>query len=91
MTSGRSTVGTVTEINDYLRVLWARAGRLVCPDCEEAVTRDTPESVWRGLNKEHPRGTAVLVCYPQQVPAGGVDLFKIWDHLVVTVVFGIFG
>ena len=47
VTSGRSTVGTVTEINDYLRVLWARVGKIICPDCEVEVTRDTPESVWR--------------------------------------------
>ena len=81
VTSGRSTVGTVTEINDYLRVLWARAGRLVCPDCEVAVTRDTPESVWRTVNKEHGRGTPVLVCYPQQAPAGGAAVGW-WEPLL---------
>ena len=47
VTSGRSTVGTVTEINDYLRVLFARTGKIICPNDGEAVTRETPESVWR--------------------------------------------
>ena len=41
VTSGRSTVGTVTEINDYLRVLWARAGKVVCPQAISAPTRTT--------------------------------------------------
>lgn len=33
VTSARSTVGTATEIYDYLRLLFARAGRIICPDC----------------------------------------------------------
>src|SRR6476646_8696008 len=33
----RSTVGTITEIHDYLRVLWARAGRQHCVECGKAV------------------------------------------------------
>ncbi|MGH9540603.1 MAG: excinuclease ABC subunit UvrA, partial [Terriglobales bacterium] len=37
----RSTVGTATEIHDYLRLLYARAGRTVCPDCQLEVQRDT--------------------------------------------------
>ena len=64
VTSGRSTVGTVTEINDYLRVLWARAGKVICPGCETPVDKDTPESVWRAVRKAHPAGTLLLVCYP---------------------------
>jgi len=68
VTSGRSTVGTVTEINDYLRVMWARAGRVICPECEQAVTRDTTESVWRATNRERPAGARLYVCYPQPVP-----------------------
>ena len=64
VTSGRSTVGTVTEINDYLRVLWARAGRLFCPDCDIRVEKDSPATVWRGLRKEYENGARVLVCFP---------------------------
>lgn len=41
----RSTVGTVTEIYDYLRVLFARAGRPYCPDCNEPVTEQTRENI----------------------------------------------
>ena len=41
----RSTVGTVTEVNDYLRLLYARAGLPQCPDCGEPIRRQTPEQV----------------------------------------------
>jgi len=42
--NARSTVGTVTEINDYLRLLFAAVGRTICPRCDLEVTRDTVES-----------------------------------------------
>src|SRR5210317_915007 len=41
----RSTVGTVTEVYDYLRVLFARAGRPHCPQCHEPVTHESPHNV----------------------------------------------
>ena len=42
--NARSTVGTVTEISDYLRLLFATLGRTICPQCGGEVTRDTVES-----------------------------------------------
>jgi len=42
--SSRSTVGTATEIYDYLRLLWARVGRQLCRVCGSPVRRDTPQS-----------------------------------------------
>src|SRR3954454_2893263 len=41
----RSTVGTVTEINDYLRLLYARAGVPHCPACGHSIRRQTPEQM----------------------------------------------
>src|SRR5688572_6883346 len=41
----RSTVGTITEIYDYLRLLFARIGRPHCPMCGELVTRQTPQQI----------------------------------------------
>src|SRR3989337_2665421 len=41
----RSTVGTVTEIHDYLRLLFARAGTPYCPNCGRAVERQTPGQI----------------------------------------------
>ncbi|MFE7313766.1 excinuclease ABC subunit UvrA [Streptomyces sp. NPDC057555] len=41
----RSTVGTITEVYDYLRLLWARIGTPHCPVCERPVTRQTPQQI----------------------------------------------
>jgi excinuclease ABC subunit A len=41
----RSTVGTITEVYDYLRLLFARAGRPHCPTCGKAVTRQSPQQI----------------------------------------------
>jgi excinuclease ABC subunit A len=42
--SSRSTVGTVTEVYDYMRLLWARVGTTYCPDCATPVVPDTVQS-----------------------------------------------
>ncbi|MYE34691.1 MAG: excinuclease ABC subunit A [Gemmatimonadales bacterium] len=47
--SSRSTVGTITEVYDYLRLLWARVGTTVCPECERAVVPDTVTSATDAL------------------------------------------
>jgi len=62
--SGRSTVGTVTEINDYLRVLFARVGKLFCPECDVPVSCESPGSVWRAARKQFDDGALLLICYP---------------------------
>jgi excinuclease ABC subunit A len=41
----RSTVGTITEVYDYLRLLFARAGRPHCPKCTKAVSRQSPQQI----------------------------------------------
>ena len=41
----RSTVGTVTEVHDYLRLLFARVGVAHCPSCDRVVTRQTPQQI----------------------------------------------
>ena len=41
----RSTVGTITEVYDYLRLLWARAGEPHCPTCGERIERQTPQQI----------------------------------------------
>ncbi|KAA6183056.1 excinuclease ABC subunit A [Thiohalocapsa marina] len=47
--TSRSTVGTMTELNDHLKLLFARAARLYCHGCGREVRRDTPESIWGAL------------------------------------------
>jgi len=41
----RSTVGTITEVYDYLRLLWARVGRPHCPRCGREIARQTPQQI----------------------------------------------
>ena len=41
----RSTVGTITEVYDYLRLLFARAGRPHCPNCGKAIAKQTPQNI----------------------------------------------
>src|SRR3712207_6236587 len=41
----RSTVGTITEVYDYLRLLYARAGRPHCPKCGRPISRQTPQQI----------------------------------------------
>ena len=62
--TSRSTVGTATEVFDYLRLLWARVGRTICPECGRHVKPDTVTgAVDRVLLL--PEGTRLLVTYPQ--------------------------
>ena len=61
--SSRSTVGTATEVYDYLRLLWSRVGRTHCPECDRQVRPDTvSEAVDRVL--ELPEGTRIQVTFP---------------------------
>ncbi len=47
--TSRSTVGTMTELNDHLKLLYARAALLYCRGCGQRVTRDTPDSICNAL------------------------------------------
>ncbi|MDQ0821140.1 excinuclease ABC subunit A [Arthrobacter sp. V4I6] len=73
----RSTVGTITEIYDYMRLLWARVGRPHCPVCGEPVTKQTPQQIVDQL-LELPEGTRFQVLAPVVRGRKGefVDLFK---------------
>jgi len=72
----RSTVGTITEVYDYLRLLWARAGRAHCPVCGEPITKQTPQQIVDRL-LELPEGTRFQVLAPVVRARKGefVDLF----------------
>ncbi len=59
----RSTVGTITEIYDYLRLLYARIGVPHCPECGEAVSRQTPQQIVDRI-LEMPEGTRFQVLAP---------------------------
>jgi excinuclease ABC subunit A len=59
----RSTVGTITEIYDYLRVLYARVGQGHCPECGRAITAQTREQILARI-LALPEGTRFLVLAP---------------------------
>jgi excinuclease ABC subunit A len=60
----RSTVGTITEINDYLRVLYARVGQGHCPNCGLPVAAQTREQIVARVVNELPDGAPFLVLSP---------------------------
>jgi excinuclease ABC subunit A len=65
----RSTVGTTTEIHDYMRLLYARIGRTFCRNCGREVVRETAEVVARQLGAL-PAGTRLLIGFDLPIVAG---------------------
>src|SRR5829696_5735143 len=68
--TSRSTVGTMTELNDHLKLLFARAASLFCQRCGKPVRRDTPETIYadmaaRAAAAGDPR---LMLCFPVTVP-----------------------
>src|SRR5213596_2732358 len=76
-TSSRSTVGTATEINDFLRLLWARAGTQTCLRCGREVKRDTVQEVVNYVLADFGMRNAelpVLVSFPLPASANRPDV-----------------
>ena len=73
----RSTVGTITEVYDYLRLLFARAGKPHCPNCGKSITKQTPQNIVDQI-LELPAETKFQVLAPVIRARKGefVDLFK---------------
>ncbi len=67
--SSRSTVGTMTEINDYLKLLWPAVARGFCPNCGREVKPETAASITEQILKEF-AGQSVLITFWVTVPAG---------------------
>src|SRR4051812_8304777 len=71
--TSRSTVGTMTELNDHLKLLFARAAHLFCRGCGRDVVRDTPQTIFAEMKaraeKADPR---LIITFPVSVP----DNFK---------------
>ena len=66
--SSRSTVGTMTEINDYLKLLWPRVARAFCPSCRREIRLETPKSIADQTLREF-AGRNVLITFWIPVPA----------------------
>ena len=69
--SSRSTVGTMTELNDHLKLLFARGARLYCRGCAKEVRRDTPDSIAASLALRAPAAgdPRLVITFPIAVPA----------------------
>src|SRR4029079_6851863 len=92
----RSTVGTITEIHDYLRVLWARVGRLTCHQCGRPVSQQSSQQIVQEI-ASLPAGTKYLILAPvvrerkgehrdvvEQVRKGGFTRVRV-DGVVVSL------
>src|SRR5450759_3304039 len=70
--TSRSTVGTMTELNDHLKLLFARAGQLYCRGCGAKVARDTPDSIYAQLSARARAQAAgdprLVITFPVTVP-----------------------
>ena len=73
----RSTVGTITEIHDYLRLLWARIGTPYCAKCGEKIIKQSPQQIVDQI-LEFPEGTRfqILAQMVDQKKGEFVDLFR---------------
>jgi excinuclease ABC subunit A len=70
--TSRSTVGTMTEITDYVKLLYARLGQLHCKGCGKPVMPDTPEHVWNRL-QAFPKGAQIVITFPYSVEGTKAD------------------
>lgn len=66
----RSTVGTITEIYDYLRILYARIGTVHCPNCMQIIKEESPENV-AALVLEQFEGQEIIVAAPVAIAKKG--------------------
>src|SRR6266851_4377369 len=61
--TARSTVGTATELHDYLRLLFAKIGRVHCPTCGAEARSDSADQVADALLRDYP-GARAMICFP---------------------------
>ncbi len=79
--TSRSTVGTMTEVTDYAKTLWARAATLHCPSCDRVVVPDDPAQAAETVLRSVPEGEKLLVTYPISI-ADPEDFVGVRESLV---------
>ncbi|MBN9206635.1 excinuclease ABC subunit UvrA [Methylibium petroleiphilum] len=67
--TSRSTVGTMTELNDHLKLLFARAAQLFDRQTAKPVREDDPESIYRELQQRAAPGQRLVITFPVELPA----------------------
>ncbi len=76
--NARSTVGTASEIYDYLRLLFAKIGEVFCPECHIKVSGDTVESVVEQISGQY-QGKKILILSPISLGEGEETVSKLRD------------
>ncbi|MBI3880131.1 MAG: excinuclease ABC subunit UvrA [Verrucomicrobia bacterium] len=71
----RSTIGTMTEICDHLKVLWPHLAQLHCRKCGAAVRKDSPAQIWEAVNTERGARSAE----PGKDPVGAAEVLITFD------------
>ena len=68
--TSRSTVGTMTELNDHLKLLFARTARLFCRGCGQTINRDTPDTIYAAMAARAQTGgdPRLIITFPVAVP-----------------------
>jgi excinuclease ABC subunit A len=68
--TSRSTVGTMTELNDHIKLLFARAAQLYCRGCGQLVRRDTPDTIFDELARRASEAgdPRLVIAFPVEVP-----------------------
>src|SRR5208337_3753813 len=70
----RSTVGTMTEICDYMKMLWPHIAQLHCRQCGERVHKESPRWIWEAIQSGNPPGAGVGEQRPEVLIAFTVPL-----------------
>ncbi len=77
--NSRSTVGTMTEITDHVKLLFSKTGQLYCRECGQKVEKETADTVFRKLARER-RGARLMLSFPLRLPEK-VDLDEVETNL----------
>ncbi len=78
--TSRSTVGTMTELNDHLKLLFARAAHLHCPDCGRHIERETPDQIANAQIAKVKKGTERgMVTFTVSIPINfSTEEIEVW-------------
>jgi excinuclease ABC subunit A len=73
--TSRSTVGTMTELTDYVKLIFARLARLYCQNCGDPVIPETPDLIWEKIQKV-PENTKVIITFPYHIRNTSASVIK---------------